>query len=180
MSKKNMITNYNNNSSNQNVLHIYLDWSVSPRVNCYTIINARPYQAIWKITIFKPKLCWHYGIHCLYEIYPLKYFSQYISICKHIPTVISFMLIFLYYLFVTSCFERVFVTVVALLTYLGQLYPLVLTLSYILTGWFGTTSQLHGCRKKHNINVLDKQTWSDLHTSGSHTCPWPLHCWVCT
>ena len=38
-------TDNNNSSSNQNVLHIYLGRTVSPRVDCYTIINARPYQA---------------------------------------------------------------------------------------------------------------------------------------
>ena len=36
-----MINNYNNNSSNQNVLHIYIGRLVSLRVNCYTIVNAR-------------------------------------------------------------------------------------------------------------------------------------------
>ena len=35
----------NNTPSNQNVLHIYLGWIVSPRVNCYICVNARPYKA---------------------------------------------------------------------------------------------------------------------------------------
>ena len=50
----NMTNNYNNNCSNQIVPHIYLGWSVPPRVNCTLSLMLGHIRQVWKITIFKP------------------------------------------------------------------------------------------------------------------------------
>ena len=84
--------NYKNNTDNTTVLQtkmfsIVILVGLCPRGWIVTLsLMLDHIRQVWKITIFKPKLCQHCGIHCLHAIQPLKSLETLFSVHMSMPT----------------------------------------------------------------------------------------------